>query len=51
MFSLQKGMQTLRAAESLQLNFGECHCVIYEITSFAFPLHTQHQISGPHNVP
>ena len=47
MFSLQKGMQTLRAAEVLQLNFEECHFVIDEIASFALPWYTQWQISGP----
>ena len=47
MFSLQKGMKTLRVAESLQLSFGEGHFVIDEIASLAVPLHTQHQISGP----
>lgn len=47
MFSLEKGMQTLRVAESLQLSFGECHFVIYEIALLSFPLHTQHHISGP----
>lgn len=38
MFSLQAGTQTLRVAEYLQLNSGECHYVIYEVISFAFPL-------------
>ena len=47
MFSLQKGMQTLRAAEALQLNFEECHFVIDEIASLALPWHTYCQISGP----
>lgn len=47
MFSLQKGMQTVRAAESLKLFFGVPLC---HLTSLAFPLYTQHQIFGPHNL-
>ena len=38
MFSLQKGMQTLRAAEALQLNFEECHFISEEIASLAHSL-------------
>lgn len=42
MFSLQAGTQTLRVAEYLQFHFGDCHYVIYEMTSLAFPSLTHH---------
>lgn len=49
MFSLQAGMPTLRVSESLQHKIGDCHYVIYEMTSLGFPLRIHHQIPGSHN--